>query len=47
MIDKMSLEEKIGQMTQVTIDMILKDHSTTEEFIINIENLSTEFNYEK
>ena len=30
MIDKMTIEEKAGQMTQVTIDMILKDDSSTE-----------------
>lgn len=30
LINKMSLEEKVGQMTQVTIDMILKDNSTSE-----------------
>lgn len=28
LLDKMSIEEKIGQMTQVTIDMILKDDET-------------------
>lgn len=30
LIDQMSVEEKAGQMTQVTIDMILKDDSSTE-----------------
>ena len=30
LIDKMTIEEKAGQMTQVTIDMILKDESSTE-----------------
>ncbi|NMM48487.1 glycoside hydrolase family 3 N-terminal domain-containing protein [Marinigracilibium pacificum] len=30
LLDKMSVEEKVGQMTQVTIDLILKDNSTTE-----------------
>ena len=30
LISNMSLEEKVGQMTQVTIDLILKDASTTE-----------------
>lgn len=28
LLDKMSIEEKVGQMTQVTIDMILKDEET-------------------
>ena len=28
LLDKMSIEEKVGQMTQVTIDMILKDDET-------------------
>lgn len=30
LLSKMSVEEKVGQMTQVTIDLILKDNSTTE-----------------
>lgn len=30
LISNMSLEEKVGQMTQVTIDLILKDKSNTE-----------------
>ena len=30
LINKMSIEEKAGQMTQVTIDMILKEKSSTE-----------------
>ncbi len=30
LLSNMSLEEKVGQMTQVTIDLILKDESTTE-----------------
>ena len=30
LLNKMSIEEKAGQMTQVTIDLILKDNSTTE-----------------
>ncbi len=30
LISNMSLEEKVGQMTQVTIDLILKDGSSTE-----------------
>ena len=28
LLNKMSIEEKVGQMTQVTIDMILKDDET-------------------
>lgn len=30
LISTMTVEEKVGQMTQVTIDLILKDNSTTE-----------------
>ncbi|QCK14514.1 beta-glucosidase [Mangrovivirga cuniculi] len=30
LLDKMTVEEKVGQMTQVTIDLILKENSTTE-----------------
>ncbi|MBL3654691.1 glycoside hydrolase family 3 C-terminal domain-containing protein [Fulvivirga sp. 2943] len=30
LLSKMSIEEKVGQMTQVTIDLILKNNSTTE-----------------
>lgn len=30
LLSKMSVEEKVGQMTQVTIDLILKDNSSTE-----------------
>lgn len=30
LLSKMSVEEKVGQMTQVTIDLILQDASTTE-----------------
>lgn len=30
LLSQMTIEEKVGQMTQVTIDLILKDNSTTE-----------------
>ncbi|MEO9872309.1 glycoside hydrolase family 3 N-terminal domain-containing protein [Ekhidna sp.] len=30
LLSNMSLEEKVGQMTQVTIDLVLKDESSTE-----------------
>ncbi len=30
LLSKMSIEEKVGQMTQLTVDMILKDNSATE-----------------
>jgi beta-glucosidase len=30
LLKKMSIEEKVGQMTQVAINLILKDNSTTE-----------------
>ena len=30
LLDKMTMEEKVGQMTQVTIDLILEDESLTE-----------------
>lgn len=30
LLSEMTVEEKVGQMTQVTIDLILKDNSTTE-----------------
>lgn len=38
LLARMSIEEKVGQMTQVTIDMILKDDSNTE---IDEEKLRT------
>jgi len=38
LMDKMSLEEKVGQMTQITLGVLMKDGSTTE---IDEEKLRT------